>query len=144
MSVDENKAVTRRLMDELWNKGNVDIIDELMSEDLVQHPGGGTRERLKQNVAQNLANCPEVSITLEDVIAEGDMVAFRWTMRGPHSWEFAGIAPTGKMLTRTGINIQRIADGKIAEAWCQIDQLGFYKQLGCTPDMEQVQESTWD
>jgi predicted ester cyclase len=144
MSLEENKAITRRFNDELWNKGNVDIIDELMSADVVSHPGTQTREQFKQGAVEFLGNCPGMTMTLEDMIAEGDRVAFRWMWTMPHTWEYAGIAPTGKTLKWRGTSIYRIADGKIVEDWGLSDTLSFYKQWGYTPDMEQVKANTWD
>jgi len=141
MSVEENKQIARRYNDELHNKGNVDIIDELMSPDVIAHPGMRTREQVKE---ANLNPTPGKTLKVEDMIAEGDKVMFRWTMQAPHTWEYGGIAPTGKMVKLTGISIYRIVDGKIVEDWAQTDMLGFYKQWGYTPDMEQVEESTWE
>lgn len=144
MSLEENKAIAIKLNDEIYNKGNLDIIDELLGEDYVQHPGMRTREQSKEGRKEFLANTPGRSVTLEDAIAEGDRVTLRWTQHIPHSWEYAGIAPTHKMLHWHGISIYRIVDGKIVEDWAVVDQLGFFKQWGYTPDMEQVQEGGWE
>jgi predicted ester cyclase len=142
MSVEENKAIARRWNDELFNKGNPDIIDELADANYVMHPGMVDREGFKQ--IDLGAVLSDLSITMEDMIAEDDRVAFRATVRGKHTGEYMGAPPTGKQVTLTVISIYQIKDGKIVEDWTSGDMLGFYKQLGITPDMEQVQESTWD
>ena len=77
---------------------------------------------------------------LEDMIAEGDKVAVRFTLRGTHGGDLMGIPPTGKPVAVTGIDINRIADGKIAERWANFDALGLMQQLGVIPTPEQVRE----
>jgi predicted ester cyclase len=144
MSVEENKAIARRFNDELWNKGNLDIIDELMAEDLVAHPGMRSRDDFKQSMKQGDALWPERTMTFEQVFGEGDMVVIRWTIVLTHTHEVMGVAPTGKKIKWVGISMYRIANGKIVEDWAQSDILGFHKQLGSTPNMEEVRESTWD
>jgi steroid delta-isomerase-like uncharacterized protein len=88
---------------------------------------------VKQVIAAYRAAFPDVHITIEDLVSEGDKVAERWTMRGTHKGEFAGIPATGKQVTSTGLVIVRIADGKVAEIWGASDQLGLMRQLGAIP-----------
>jgi steroid delta-isomerase-like uncharacterized protein len=80
---------------------------------------------------------PDAQVTIEDLIAEGDKVTLRATVRGTHRGQFMGIAPTGKHVTMTGITIFRVAGGKIAEAWQNLDTLGLMQQLGAIPQMAQ-------
>ena len=115
MSAEENKAIARRFNDELWNKCNVDIIDELMAEDIVLHPSTGTRDDFKQGAIQTLADWPERTMTFEQIVVEGDMVVLRWTIVFTHVNEVWGIAPTGKKIKWTGISMYRVVDGKFVE-----------------------------
>ena len=144
MSIEENKAIARRWNEELFNNANADIIDELGHIDYVSHPGMTSREAFKQSMVQGGAGGADWSITIDDILAEGDRVAFRWTAHVTHTGEYMGVAPTGKRLTWTGLSIYRIADGQVIEDWHINDQLGFFKQLGITPDMDQVAECSWD
>jgi len=144
MSTEENKAIARRWNEELFDKGNPDIVDELAHPDYVGHPGMTARETFKQNMMQYRGVLSDARITLDDVIAEGDRVAFRWTAHVTHSGPYMGVQPTGKRLTWTGISIYRIAGGKIVEDWASGDELGMMQQLGIAPDMSQVSESSWD
>jgi predicted ester cyclase len=144
MSIEENKAIARRWNEELFDKGNPDIIDELAHPDYVSHPGMSSHEAFKQSAMQMGSVLSDWSITLEDLIAEGDRVAFRWTAHATHSGPYMGVQPTGKQITLMGITIYRIADGKVIEDWHVANELGFQKQFGVTPDMSQVPESSWD
>jgi predicted ester cyclase len=143
MSIEENKAIARRWNEELFNGGNPDIIDELAHPNYVSHPGMTSSGAFKQSAMQMGSVLSDWSITLEDLVAEGDRVAFRWTAYATHSGPYMGVQPTGKRVTMTGISIYRIADGKVIEDWHVTDNLGFQKQLGVVPDMNQVPESTW-
>lgn len=137
MSVEENKAIARRWNEEIWSKGSLATIDELFATDYVCHyPGDPTpdRESYKQWVAMSFAAFADVHCTIEDMVAEGDKVALRWTWRVTHSkGEYMGIAPTGKQMTITGIFILRIEGGKIVEEWGNSDDLGMMQQLGVIP-----------
>ena len=140
MSTEENKILVHRFNDEYINAGNLAAADELVAVDIVDHtsPPGLThgRESHKKVVALFHTAFPDVRWTLEDVIAEGDKVAVRLTMRGTHQGEFFGIPPTGKQVTVSGIHIVRIANGRIAEHWGTNDDLGFLRQLGVLPLIE--------
>jgi steroid delta-isomerase-like uncharacterized protein len=133
MSLEENKAIARRWNDELWNKGNVAAIGELMAASFVWHsapPGmASDKEGFKQYVG-SLSAFADMKCTVEDMIAEGDKVAVRWTWSGKHTGDYMGMAPTGKRLTMTGVSVMRIAGGKIVEGWDEQDNLGFMEQLG--------------
>ena len=144
MSIEENKAIARRWNEELFNNANPGIIDELAHADYVSHPGMTGREAFKQGIIQGGAAFSDWSITIDDILAEGDRVAFRWTVHATHAGEYMGVAPTGKRLIWTGMSIYRIADGKVAEDWHINDQPGFLKQLGIALDVDQITESTWD
>ena len=137
MSIEENKAIARRWNEEIWDKGNLAAIDELLAPDFVFNyapPGAAPdREGYKQTVTNLCAPFADIHSTIEDMVAEGDKVAVRWTWRGTHKGEFMGIAPTGKQVTITGISILRIVGGKIVEEWGEMDNLGMMQQLGAFP-----------
>ncbi len=137
MSVEENKVIELRFFEEVVNKGNLAVIDELVAPNFVQHdaPPGITadREGMKQFFAMHLSAFPDFHSTLEDMFAEGDKVVQRFTARGTHKGEFMGIPPTDKQVTITGIAIHRITGGKIVEDWTNMDMLGAMQQLGVIP-----------
>jgi steroid delta-isomerase-like uncharacterized protein len=141
MSTENNKALVRRFYEEVYNKQNLAIIDELIATNFMSHtldPGGvPTREGDKQFITGFLNTFPDVRVSVEDVIAEGDKVVARWVVRGTHKGEFRGptgsIPPTGKQVTVTSIDIFRIADGKFIERWPERDRLGLLQQLGVVP-----------
>jgi steroid delta-isomerase-like uncharacterized protein len=136
---EQNKALSRRIAEECFNKGNLAVADEVIAADFVDHsapPGLAPGvEGFKQLVAMYRNAFPDIRTTIDDVIAEGDKVVIRWTGRGTHKGELMGIAPTGKTVTVTGIGIDRIANGKIVEHWESFDQLGMMQQLGVIPAM---------
>ncbi len=132
---EENKAIVRQFLDELHNKGNTAIVDELASPDYVNHQTGGNRslEDVKSGAGLRRAAFPDLHIAVDDQIAEGDKVVTRWTMTGTHKGEYEGIAPTDNQFTLTGIFIHQLSGGKLIEAWTQGDMLGFMQQLGAIP-----------
>ena len=138
MSIEEeNKATARRIIEEVWNKGNVAVAGELMTTSNVFHGPIGMEfkglESLKSTVTMYRTAFPDVHMTIEDMVAEGDKVAYRYTMRGTHKGELMGIAPTGKQVTFTVIVISRFEGGKEAEVWASEDLLGMMQQLGAIP-----------
>jgi steroid delta-isomerase-like uncharacterized protein len=133
MSVEENKALIRRGVEEGWNKQNVDIFDELAASDVVHHDWR-TRglKAFKQHISAGMTAFPDLQLTIEDMIAEGDKVVVRYTLRGTQQGETQGIPPTGKRVTVPGIFICRCAGGKIVEEWDMWDELGLFQQLGAS------------
>ena len=133
MSTEENKALLRRLFEEVWNQGNLAAVDELLAADYVLHdPAQLIRgpDGFKAYVSAFRAAFPDTHATIEDQIAEEDKVAMRFTVRARHRGAFQGLPPTGKQVLLSGIDIQRIADGKVAENWVNLDVLGMLQQLG--------------
>jgi steroid delta-isomerase-like uncharacterized protein len=125
-----------RTTEEIFNKGNLDVVDETHDKDYVGHTSSDETkgpESVKQFASQYRNAFPDLKITNEDMIAEGDMVVSRQTVTGTHKGEFQGIAPTGKKITVTSILIVRIVNGKIVETWMNMDSLGFMQQLGIIP-----------
>ena len=138
MSIEENKAIVSRATEEIFNKNNLAVVEELYATNFVSHgsdiPGvTPDREGYKQFVTMSRTALPNFHTTIEDMIAEGDKVVQRFTARGTHKGEFMGIPPTGKQVTITGIAIDCIASGKIVENWANIDMLGMMVQLGVVP-----------
>ncbi len=114
MSVEANKAVVQRYVEEPWNKGNVDVLNEMCAPSFHLEGLGGVEE-FKAVITAFRTSFPDLHFTVEEIIAEGDKVAYRWTAHGTHQGEYEGIAPTGKPITATGITILRIVDGKVVE-----------------------------
>jgi len=135
---DRNKALLRRFYEELWSQGDLEAIPELVAEDFVDHhplPGAPPgREGLAALVTRWRTAFPDMRETVEDLISEGDKVVGRFTMRGIHSGEFMGVPPTGRSVTMSGIDIVRVAGGKIAELWYGEHLLELMQQLGSVPD----------
>ncbi len=133
MSAEENKAVTRRFLEEIFTAGNLELVDELFASNYVLHDPSVPQEvrgpeGMKQYVAMYRAAYPDTRFTIEDQIAQGDEVATRWTGQGTHQGELMGIAPTGRAVTVTGIEVDRIVGGKIEETWVCYDALGMMQQ----------------
>ncbi len=137
MSTAENKALYRRYSEALSQRDYARF-DELFAPTYVYHAPGlpdlpPGPEGLKQLVSGYVAAFPDVQATIEDLIADGDTVVARLTYRGTHQGAFQGIAPTGKQISMSSIDIVRIADGKIVEEWESPDNLGLLQQLGVVP-----------
>src|SRR5437588_2692916 len=132
---------SRRLLEETFNEGNLELIDQLVAPDAVNHdPAEPAQMRalrgpevFKRTVQMYRAAFPDVRITVDDVIAAGDKVALRWHSEGTHRGELEGFAPTGVRGSVSGIGIDRWQDGKIVETWTEWDNLGLARQLGAAP-----------
>lgn len=137
MSVEQNKAVARRYYDEVLNQGHLSVLDDIAADDYVENdpfPGQSHgRTDLKARVATLLTAFSPCIFTIEDVVAEGDRVVVRWHSSGTHSGEFLGMPPTNRDYTIAGIDIHRLADGRMVEHWHVVDQLGQLQQLGMIP-----------
>ena len=132
---EENKAIVRRQEEELFTQGNLDAADEIYAPNYVGHDPSNPedirgQEAAKQAAADYREAFPDLQVTIEELIAEGDKVAARVRFRGTHQGELEGIAPTGRRVESTGIVISRIEGGKIAEDWANFDDLGLMRQLG--------------
>jgi steroid delta-isomerase-like uncharacterized protein len=135
-----NKAIVRRLFEELWNKGNLSLADELFSPNYAHYDpstpdvGRGPESEKKRATLYRTA-FPDLQLTIEDIIAEGEIVMARWSCRGTHKGDLSGIAPTGKQFKISGVTIARLANGKLAEGWVNWDALGLMQQLGVVPEL---------
>lgn len=130
MSTEENKAIVRRLTEELWNGRNAEVIDELVAENYTGNLGAGRRAWKEIASAVFAAAPPDLHVTIEDQIAEEDKVVTRYTWSFTHTVPFLDAAPTGKHISWTGINICRLELGKIVKDWANHDELGRQRQLG--------------
>jgi steroid delta-isomerase-like uncharacterized protein len=135
---EQNKAIVRRAVEEIWNGRNFAILAEVAASDIIIHatmPESEIHgpEGIKQFYGALHNAFPDLHFTIEDQIAEGDRVVTRWSARGTHTGEFQGIPPTGTHFRLTGIDIDRIANGKVVECWPNADELGLLQQLGALP-----------
>jgi steroid delta-isomerase-like uncharacterized protein len=136
MSLEQKKAVVRRCWQECFNKRNLAIVDEFVATDYVWHGPSqevSGPEGIKQLITVFLTAFPDLQMTFEDQVGEGDKIASRWTMRGTHQGDLFGIPPTGKQVTFTGLVISRMVGNQITEEWEHFDQLGLLQQLGAVP-----------
>ncbi len=137
MSTEQNIANYRRFIEEAWNEGKLEVIQEIASPDVVLHSPPGTPpgpEGVKQVVAAFRAAFPDVCITVEDQLAEGDRIVARWTITGTHRGPFRNYPPTGKRISAEGMEIFRYdADGKWAECWSKFPLLELLQQIGAVP-----------
>jgi steroid delta-isomerase-like uncharacterized protein len=137
-----NKAIARRVIEDLFTKHNAALIDEFFPDCVYRSPAV-TELRgaaYRQFLTQVLAAFPDGRWTVEDQVAEGDKVVTRWSFTGIHRGNLMGIAPTGKQVTTTGVMIDRIVGGKITEEWEEYDALGMMQQLGVVPSMAKTED----
>jgi len=142
MSV-SNKNVVRRLFEEVWNKGNLQVTDELFTPNYTHHDastpdvGRGPESEQKRATLYRTA-FPDIRFTIDDMIAEGETVMARWSCRATHKGDLSGIAPTGKQININGVSIARFTNGKMAEGWVNWDALGLMQQLGVVPELHKA------
>ena len=137
MGVDENKALVRRFIQEIFLAGRQDSVDELLTDDFLPHTWGRMepgKDGLIDGIKRVSAGLSDAEMTIEDMIAEGDRVAVRLTSSASQTGPFMGIPPSGKRYTIGEIHIFRVRDGKVAEHWHQADFLGMMRQLGALPE----------
>jgi len=134
MSIERNKELVRRLFEDVLNGGRLGLLDQLIGNGYVEHnpshnqASGAAGVRAK--VESLKAAFPDIRFVLEELIAEGAIVAARYQWRGTHKGTFLGIAPTGRRLAVRGMDFYRIEDGKLLEHWDNVDEFGMLSQLG--------------
>ena len=141
MGTDDNKALSRRLYEEVFGRGNLDAADDILAEDCVNHGPGSPplvgREQIKRQAALLRSAIPDLTPVLHEQLAEGDLVASRWTGQGTHTGQMQSAAgpvrPTGRRISFDEIRIDRHRDGKIVESWFIPDRLTLWQQLGLLP-----------
>ena len=136
MSLEDNKALVRRSI-EGENRADLGMVEDCYATNYVHHDPDNPAVRdwpgLKEAFLTYFAAFPDGYVVIDDLIAEGDKVVKRWTSRGTHQGEFAGIQATGKQVSFTGTTTYRLAGGKIVEAWWNYDLFGMLQQLGAIP-----------
>lgn len=132
MSEETNKRRVREFFEEVWNQATVRAADDYIAADAIGHnPDFGTSlEAFKAQWNKMLEAFPDLHIDLEDIVAEEDKVATRWTLTGTHKGVYEGLSPTGKRVKVTGMSFDRLVDGQIMEGWDNWDGLGLLEQLG--------------
>jgi steroid delta-isomerase-like uncharacterized protein len=132
-----NKALTQRWTEEIWNKGNLATVEDLVAADVIFHMGSDPDLKghagLRDFAGALRAAFPDGRFTNEEQIAEGDKVVQRWSFKGTHKGEFFGVPATGKPVSFTGTTTLRIAGGKVVEHWAHWDVLGWLRQVGRMP-----------
>lgn len=134
---EQNKMIARQVFEEIQSKGNVALVDKIVADDYVGHtPPSDIHgpEGAKQFDLMLRKAFPNLKVTVEDQIADGDQVATRWRFQGTHQGEFMGIPPTGKQVAMSGVTIFRIANGKLVEGWNRPDLLSLMQQIGAVPE----------
>lgn len=128
LSLEENKAIVRRFI-ESYNNRNLNLIDDSVSPDYIDHSNKVNREGLKQLFLMGLKGFPDWHENIEDIVAEGDKVWVRLSYTETHLGEFVGLSPTGKKIMSKAVDIYRIVDGKLAEYWNVTDNVNIFKQV---------------
>ena len=136
MSTEAHKALARRVFEEVLNGRNLDLLDEVVTPDYIEHnplPGqrtgiDGIRDRYTM-----VLTAFDPQFTVEDLVAEGDKVVLRWSQAGTHVGQFLGMPPTGRSYRTSGIEIWRVENGKLTEHWDVVDVFGQLQQLGLLP-----------
>ena len=138
---EENNALIRREVEEVFSaQGDLDVADEIFAPEYVGYPEDVRGPEGAKETAKMYRNAfPDVQLSIEDQVAEGDKVVTRWIGRGTHQGELMGVAPTGNQVRVDGMTISRIEDGKIVEEWEIYDALGMMQQLGAIPSPEEAQ-----
>jgi steroid delta-isomerase-like uncharacterized protein len=142
---EQNKNLIRRIVEEVWNKKNLAVIDELYADNYVAHTPNGLlkgRAGIRQHVTTYLSAFPDCKIAIDDILAEDDKVTVRWTATGTHRGELAGIAPTGKQITVPGSLTVRISGGKVVEEHNVWDTLKLAQQIGAVGEVGKAQRAT--
>jgi steroid delta-isomerase-like uncharacterized protein len=141
MSIEMNEQLLRQWVDEGWNNGNLSLVNHIFSPNHIMHDPSLPEQKLvgqepfKSFVGSLRSAMPDLRVTIEDVVAQGDKIAWRWTITGTQKGEVMGIPPSGNPVKVTGIIISRFENGKWAEDYVSWDVLGFLQQIGAFPKM---------
>jgi hypothetical protein len=135
MAAEDNKALMTRFIEEVWNNGNLDAADDIFDPQAttpgIPLPPGPEGAKV---IARTFRSAfPDFHITIEDLVADGERVAARFTQTGTHQGPFMGAAPTGRSIRVTEIAIIRVVGGKVVESWYETDTLSLYQQVGLIP-----------
>lgn len=143
-SAEEMKAIARRFLDELYNKGNTTVVDEQMTPNFVYHTAEPPITRDSAGVIQEArmlrSAFPDLRFTIDEMVVEGDKMMVRWTMSGTHDGDFYGVQPTHKQVTWSGIGSAQMSDGKNVAWWNFPDEMGLMQKLGAIPQLGIAQQ----
>ena len=144
MSTEENKRISWRLQEEVFGQGKLMSVDELLAPDCVSHAPGDPElsrgpEDIRHIVRAYHSAFPDINFAVEKQVAEGDMVVTRWIARGTHRDEFMGFPPSGRRIEVSGMSMDRISGGRIAENWNNWEALEMMRQIGAISDSEHTQ-----
>jgi steroid delta-isomerase-like uncharacterized protein len=138
VSIEDKKALARLYYEQVWSRGNTSILSEIIAPQYIHHDPpfpqeARGREGAERIVALYRGAFPDLTIPVDGLIAESDLVVVRWTARGTHLGALMEMSPTGKTIQVSGVEVLRIVDGRIVEEWTNWDQLGLLRQLGAVP-----------
>lgn len=137
---EQNKALVRRIVDEVWNRGNLEVVDETFAADYTEHnPRPGQElgiEGYKGGVSMMRAAFRDLVLDVQDIVAEADRIALRYTLSGRHDGELMGIPASGERVSSDGMVFARVQDGRVAERWGVQDMLTLLQQIGAFPAAE--------
>ncbi len=142
---DEQEAIVRRSIDEVWNGGRLEVIDDIVADGYVRHESTlphvvRGRDELKATVTLYRDAFPDLNVVIEDMVSSEGLVTTRWRASGTHRGELMGLSPTGRRSEVTGLNLARIRDGRVHEEWQEWNEAAMLRQLGVLPDRETAQE----
>ena len=142
----DNAAIGRSWFEQVWNQRNLNAADQLAAADCRAYGHAPNDQpigipQFKEFAHSVLAAFPDIKVSVEETVSEGDRSVIRWRAEMTHAGEFAGVAPTGKKVTVRGISVMRFDGGKIAEAWDHWDQLGLLTQIGAVPPADLARAS---
>jgi predicted ester cyclase len=130
MTAQDHKAIARRFFEEVWNQQKLDVVDEIFALNVILNRTSVSREAIKQLVTARRAAFPDIHVTVDDQVAEGDKVSTRRTWQATHQGSYRGLAATGKRVRWTQISIVRFAESRVVEDWAVADELSILQQLG--------------
>ena len=133
MTLEDHKMIVRRFFEEAWNRQNLNVVDEIFALTVIFNGQSVTREALKQALAGRRVAFPDIHVTVDDQVAEGERVSTRRTWQATHRGPYRGVAPTGKQVKWTQISIVRFSQGRIVEDWAVADEFSILQQLGALP-----------
>jgi len=138
---DKNKAIVRRIIDDVWNARRPELIDDLFRKDFILRTREGRLfgpDGYRHFYTLYIKAFPDLKLTIDDLISEGDRVVCLYTATGTHSGQIMDIAPTGKTITTKGVVITRFSEGKMSESWHFHDDLTLMQEIGALPEMEHL------
>ncbi len=138
LTAEQNKEMVQKTVEEIWNKGNLNLIEDLVSDDFVIHlsrPDEEIRgpENIKQFYSELHKAFPDIHFKIIDQVAEDNKVVTHWSATGTHKADYKGIPATGNKISFTAMDIDKISDGKFVECWTNTDDLTLMQQLGVVP-----------